>query len=770
MSLSNNIKRYQIKSIARFNHKFSSQHASRAATDNNSFSAFNKLIFLLLCTLILHGCDLNYTYKHKVTLNIEQAFVTKDNIDKDQKIFFDYINDLTFNDFNTDQIIAFKKQEHDLLLKISVLNAPVDVSEFTLSMFPKYLRHVTYFSYTEQQGFSDVIQQHRSHNDEQRFFSNQRYAFNIDRENINKTHYLLVQSASNRYIKVEMADTNSYIKADSNFNNFFTLVYGIILAMILFNAVFYLFTRDTTYLLYSLYMASALYSLLWQEGKISEVPWLAWHIMGNFSGLIFFIISDAVAILFFYRFLRLSFRHSWLVKLVVMCVLFRVALMLTALVQFHLLDNLDYDLMSGLFNLSAIVSTLLVWVIMLIKTLQGFPQAKYLFVAWTLLIFTVFLRLIFAFNPHPDLIWMPHSYELGIMIEGLILAFAMANRTMEFRKQRDQAVSKYTAAERSLEEHQLIIQFQHDMQSLVKDPTLSADEVIEKVNIKFHLLINKAYPIKNSMIHINDELKGICTTGLGPLDIDLMSFKLNNIFTSNARNQTSQFEITTSNNNVMSFLYLPLNSNEFEHTRFIFGLKNNQPINSELMTKFRSYCLAAYAALRQAREVHQVALAANLDSMTKAHNRGSIEKIIKESLKNASRTTLAFIDLDNLKAINDQFGHATGDQCIIEVVELLNTHIQDKAKVGRIGGDEFIAVFSDVEFDSCEDILEHFMTALIDKQFTEQKLHITTSIGLAESRINETKNSLLEKADVALYHSKAQGKNQITVYSIELQS
>ena len=220
----------------------------------------------------------------------------------------------------------------------------------------------------------------------------------------------------------------------------------------------------------------------------------------------------------------------------------------------------------------------------------------------------------------------------------------------------------------------------------------------------------------------------------------------------------------------MSFLYLPLNSSEFKRTRFILGLKTNQPISPGLMDEFRSYCHAAYAALKQAREVHQVALAANLDSMTGAHNRGSIEQIIKESLKNASRTTLAYIDLDNLKTINDQFGHSTGDQCIIEFVALLTLKIKDKAKLGRIGGDEFIAVFSDIEFELCEDLLTHFMMLLKDQQFSDEKLNITTSIGLAESRINETKNSLLEKADMALYHSKAQGKNLLTVYSIDLQN
>ncbi len=96
--------------------------------------------------------------------------------------------------------------------------------------------------------------------------------------------------------------------------------------------------------------------------------------------------------------------------------------------------------------------------------------------------------------------------------------------------------------------------------------------------------------------------------------------------------------------------------------------------------------------------------------------------------------------------------------------------IQGRAKLGRIGGDEFVAVFSDVKFGSCEEILNSFMNQLKSEKFTKQNLNITTSVGLAESRINETVDSLLKKADIALYHSKDQGKNRLTVYTNELQN
>ena len=130
---------------------------------------------------------------------------------------------------------------------------PKGVDEFTLNLFPKYLIQTSYFDHSNQDGFSKAIHLYRNHANEDRYFSSQRFAFNIDQSNINNTHYLLLKSASNRYAKVSIVDTKSYIKSDSNFSQFFTVVYSIIIAMVLFNAVFYLYSRDTSYLLYTLY-------------------------------------------------------------------------------------------------------------------------------------------------------------------------------------------------------------------------------------------------------------------------------------------------------------------------------------------------------------------------------------------------------------------------------------------------------------------------------------------------------------------------------------
>ncbi|WP_223787010.1 diguanylate cyclase [Marinicella meishanensis] len=727
-------------------------------------------VWWLLClTGLLTGCGLDYHSDVKVPLQIEMAWLPAAAQHHDRSLSPSSLDTMSFTAFNADQLLPFSTDRSQVLLKITPLSSPPGVTEYTLSAYPKYLSQVDHFYQTITGERSERHTQFRNRHTDSRHFSSQKFAFSIDDSALENTHYLLIQSENPRYVKVELSDAPSYIQADSQWAQLTTFLYSIMVAMILFNAIFYLYNKDRSYLLYTLYMSTALLALLWQEGKINEYSWFAWELMGPRSGLIYLALADLTANAFFYRFMRLDWRRSWLVKGVLLCVLLRLALVTYALVQYHGMGELNYPSVSAWFNVSILLSSLLVWIIMLRHTLAGQPQVKYLFVAWTVLIAAVSLRIWFSTNPHPDLIWMAHSYEWAVMLEGLILAFAMANRTLKVREQRDQAVSQKNQAERSIQQHEMITQFQREIQELVKNPTLEADEVTEKINIKFHLLINRAFPVKNSLLHVDQTLQGFCTTGLSNQDLALLAFKFNQVFTTNDRNQIRQHVIMSHKQQKMMLLYLPLDPSKYADTRFVFGLKKNMPISAVMIQDLQSFCEDAYAVLMQAKEMHDVALAANLDSMTGCHNSSSVKKIINESLRHASRTTLAYIDLDNLKSINDQHSHAVGDECIIDFVGLLRFHLHEKAKLGRTGGDEFVAIFSDVAFESCEQIMEDFITQLAAEPLSDHDLQATCSVGLAESRLHDTQESLLHKADTAMYQAKQQGRNQVCVYEATME-
>lgn len=143
---------------------------------------------------------------------------------------------------------------------------------------------------------------------------------------------------------------------------------------------------------------------------------------------------------------------------------------------------------------------------------------------------------------------------------------------------------------------------------------------------------------------------------------------------------------------------------------------------------------------------------AGIDELTGARRRdtGLIE--LQREVKRAHRTkepfTLAFIDVNSLKKVNDTLGHTAGDQLLRQVVDTLETYLRPYDLVIRYGGDEFLAGLQNLE------------AAGADKRFTnvnadlEKVEHASVSFGFAELKPGETCESLIERADHALYKGR----------------
>lgn len=155
---------------------------------------------------------------------------------------------------------------------------------------------------------------------------------------------------------------------------------------------------------------------------------------------------------------------------------------------------------------------------------------------------------------------------------------------------------------------------------------------------------------------------------------------------------------------------------------------------------------------------------ANHDNMTKLLNHQSIHRSIEEMKNNALENdriiSLAVIDIDNLKKVNDSYGHLYGDAMIIEVANVLKAHSRELDIIGRYGGDEFILILPDTSSEEAYDILLRIKEAVANIFINDIK--ITVSIGIAVLTENNA-NSLLEEADSRMYESKRNGKNLITL-------
>ena len=154
-----------------------------------------------------------------------------------------------------------------------------------------------------------------------------------------------------------------------------------------------------------------------------------------------------------------------------------------------------------------------------------------------------------------------------------------------------------------------------------------------------------------------------------------------------------------------------------------------------------------------------------IDSLTKAYNKKALKKDLNEILKETNQKDLdlviAVIDFDDFKHINDTYGHLVGDFALIKLVEIIKRIIAKKYKVYRFGGDEFVLVLNKAGLKEAEHILEKIVHKIghTSLKYNHYLIKISVSIGATKHKKGDTMDTLLERADDALYEAKKAGKN-----------
>lgn len=158
---------------------------------------------------------------------------------------------------------------------------------------------------------------------------------------------------------------------------------------------------------------------------------------------------------------------------------------------------------------------------------------------------------------------------------------------------------------------------------------------------------------------------------------------------------------------------------------------------------------------------------AELDELTGASNRRSIMRMLEEEIARAARSgspcSIALIDLDWFKRINDAYGHPTGDEVLRTFSITSFANIRSVDSFGRYGGEEFLLVFPDMDTERAVQALDRLriIIAELDWSAFSPGMQVTISAGVTTLRANETSDTLLARADSALYAAKAQGRNRI---------
>lgn len=162
------------------------------------------------------------------------------------------------------------------------------------------------------------------------------------------------------------------------------------------------------------------------------------------------------------------------------------------------------------------------------------------------------------------------------------------------------------------------------------------------------------------------------------------------------------------------------------------------------------------------------------DHLTGAYNRHSGEKRLKEDISRVKRSggtiSLAMLDIDDFKHVNDQYGHHTGDICLMHLVKIIRGSIREGDLLVRWGGDEFMLILFNSDLQSSGKILERICLAVREqpKENTRGRIHLTLSVGMCQYNGKDDGEVFFKKADSALLLAKRLGKSQVVHYPLEL--
>jgi diguanylate cyclase (GGDEF)-like protein len=142
-------------------------------------------------------------------------------------------------------------------------------------------------------------------------------------------------------------------------------------------------------------------------------------------------------------------------------------------------------------------------------------------------------------------------------------------------------------------------------------------------------------------------------------------------------------------------------------------------------------------------------------------------RMLDDEINRARRTetpcSIALIDLDWFKRINDAYGHPTGDEVLRTFAITVFANIRSIDRFGRYGGEEFLLVLPDTPGDGAAPMIDRLRAIIADLDWSafSPGLRVTMSAGLATLKSDETPDTFLARADSALYAAKARGRNRI---------
>lgn len=163
---------------------------------------------------------------------------------------------------------------------------------------------------------------------------------------------------------------------------------------------------------------------------------------------------------------------------------------------------------------------------------------------------------------------------------------------------------------------------------------------------------------------------------------------------------------------------------------------------------------------------------ANFDDLTHVYNKKTITTSIEQEYERIKRTggrsALLFVDIDHFKKVNDKYSHAAGDHVLSEMGKLLKETCRQLDVIGRFGGEEFVIIAPNRKKYGAVNFGERLRSEIENHpfQYKGTAIPLTVSIGIASLFMGRDYTAALDRADKALYHAKANGRNCVALWRL----
>ncbi len=221
-------------------------------------------------------------------------------------------------------------------------------------------------------------------------------------------------------------------------------------------------------------------------------------------------------------------------------------------------------------------------------------------------------------------------------------------------------------------------------------------------------------------------------------------------------------------NMFLNYTLTALSLSESKQRRESEGEELKEGMNRELI-RFRALVSLVNSITRELTEANnELKKLAERDTLTGLYNRRKMVELMENEISMAEmydRTfSILMADVDNFKSINDMYGHQTGDEVLVEIARLLENELRETDVLARWGGEEFLVLMRETDLMKGMLVAQKLRSA-VRKHFADRyDGRISLSVGVTTFKKGDTVNSLVRRADIAMYSAKQKGKDTIMSY------